>query len=1067
MAFCGKCGSKLTPGSSFCPNCGAKAAVPHSGNTPVQAPTPVREIYAGARPKKKRSPGLTALIITLSVTLAAEGVVAGIWFPGFFNPGDSSGGGGDDTSAVFNMGTEDIPLRYSDSDVENAEPLTAKVSEDNPTAEFGGVKVELKSWNLENEDDTLTVRELKELDGGDDGWCIKAYDFSLESGQREFDTSVKITIPCDDDPGDIVSCVSFNEEEDRWEDLYSEKSADGKSYILYTNHFSKKGVKKLKYVYRDGALKENDTGETVDLDSGVFKERTDRLKKGQSRMEASVWYDRKILWDMYALKTVDDAKEIGETLNYFVKYDEAVLRQKMEADNAAAGGFIGTAGALDNLNTLLKNAGYKAPYVSYVLTAADLALTMMRVHSDALENKRPYWEALNESMIKNDKVITESVVSASATIGVGATYGGLAGAVAGLAVWGAFRLADKFTTPTTWYNTTTPEWKDMYNRFYYSGAKVDCGSEEAKAAASAGNGAYAVMKKPASMKKEKWETLSASINKKPLIITYNKSKGTFKYKNFSNAYKELIKLYANDPANLEKVLDEFFQSYANAFWNMSDKAMTNYVKKQCSKLEDNDYFEEEFLLAGDISRPDKLLPEDAAEIKTNFIASVKSGTAEIMMDALDDAVYESYKKVEKGMDELCRLLNKKIEFRVVDRSLQEGESFEKSIYYTDWQEIKENEEYLPKNNKSGGGYDDDPEFITPMRFAFEDALFKPMGPKRENIPYTEYHPYRDTFTPRVDKSKKTDKDVVYTCTLYHYLMMGSPKQMIFRDARDPEKYAEEEKVYADIVLPEFDEKTSTIEAKVIVEGDNDIAELEGNWGAPSDGTQYANKERGSSMTLTVSDGGNQCNFTSSMKGEDNKWFNRDGKDSAVNFVYHKSTGKLAIWNTKSGSSQTLTLERISERIIRVKEYNYYLERKDAGDLKPFLGTWSGERTRLPYAQWVHEKEVETITAKLWLNEKGELEAEIGADSYTGYNALAPQQPGKTSGYTLVGNTLKIRPAKGVKGYEQFGGTYDYMLKANGGSMTLTSIEVHWIEDEYRGELYECSCTLSKVSDSAK
>ena len=140
--FCSKCGTRLNPGESFCHQCGAgvvqtNTAPPVTDQArPVQARPaeqrqpiqPVQNYHPQRRPVqpvqnqqqrppiqsvpnrqqfqppqnrnlprqsdgKKHSTALIVLTIILSVVLVVEGVVAGLWFPGFFNLGRGGAGG--------------------------------------------------------------------------------------------------------------------------------------------------------------------------------------------------------------------------------------------------------------------------------------------------------------------------------------------------------------------------------------------------------------------------------------------------------------------------------------------------------------------------------------------------------------------------------------------------------------------------------------------------------------------------------------------------------------------------------------------------------------------------------------------------------------------------------------------------------------------------------------------------------------------------------------------------------------------------------------------------------------
>ncbi len=199
-------------------------------------------------PKKQASP-----IVLLCVILLLESVITCVWFPGFLTRPAANGSSIEKPETSWFSGsslpatntsastedstlqaddyfsgllcdaparTEEITLRYTEEEIQAAPVRTATVSIEEPVADLGNIKVDFKSWNLEQDTDELLVRELQEHTEGEEGWTIKAYDFALASGQRTFDTDIEIVIPREESDGDYVSCVGFDETSGQWEDLY-------------------------------------------------------------------------------------------------------------------------------------------------------------------------------------------------------------------------------------------------------------------------------------------------------------------------------------------------------------------------------------------------------------------------------------------------------------------------------------------------------------------------------------------------------------------------------------------------------------------------------------------------------------------------------------------------------------------------------------------------------------------------------------------------------------------------------------------------------------------------------
>ena len=234
--FCGGCGTRMNDNDVFCPNCGRRSA-----GTANPVPAQVR----GRRKGFKVS---DFFIIFLCITLVINISVAGIWYPGLFTKHTEEGDKEIQTSSSVDdtgqnddivMGkTSDISVRLTDDEIKNSPKEEVKVSPDNSSVDFGSFHADF-SYNLQGED-TFTVTTLPERTDEATGLRIKPYDFSLASGQNEFGTDVVVTVPRDEDDNEFSYWVSYNEDTQKWERIYSKLSEDGKSDLVYTDHFSEK-----------------------------------------------------------------------------------------------------------------------------------------------------------------------------------------------------------------------------------------------------------------------------------------------------------------------------------------------------------------------------------------------------------------------------------------------------------------------------------------------------------------------------------------------------------------------------------------------------------------------------------------------------------------------------------------------------------------------------------------------------------------------------------------------------------------------------------------------------------
>lgn len=842
--FCNKCGTRLSPGAKFCPTCGQKmmsaAQAPGQSNLPPQpqqaAPQPQkvpRKASAPSAPRKMSSisPILCAI---LAVVMLAELVIIAYVRPGILkkDPGTSGymtesengssffGGDpgsipgdvmiSDDEEAIFSqldyateefpegpLMTSEIAFRYSDEQIESAPVRTARVSPENPVADFGDVKIDLKSWNLENEEDELILRDLPEVESEeDDGLTFKCWDISLASGQDEFTTSVAITVPRTS--GAPVDCVSFNEETGEWEDEYSELSADGTQRTIYVTHFCVKGYYFDKEAFE---LKEGDL--TVELDHGIYAEKVSKKENsgfGKSfvnRMILPVKLDQDRMWQMYQKKDMDDAGKFPELVRIISKgVDNTIIARRMYDKSDTLNTYFGYGGFATNIASLLQVAPGACEVIGAVCTVHDVMLTTIKVVAEAASGNTAFAGAVMDAALNHKLDITGMAVGAATPIAalISATAG-LWFTVAGIVIFSVSIMYSEYEQNKEWAASSKMEDPLYLYRGYYKGGilRADFGGDKSKSqrlgSGKASEYQYVTMKKPASMEPDKFNKLAAVVNKKGLGRVSSPNNG------WTEAFVEIIKAYPGEASCLDKVLDELYLSYASVFWELPDSAIYAYRR--------------DYKASADI---EWLTDSDKETMIRNYVFELKIQTREMLQEAAKTVQREEYKEqLRKMKKEAVPLLNTQLVFHVQDTGLAAGESFRNSVYYYDWTTAKENRGLDGKNGKFA---------LYKVSMQFEGAekpLFVPVDYSGEEGDFRKYYPYslEGGFLPKMPFSK--DSDVVFKCTFYHYMMMGCPKAMIFTNMKDPN--AKKERVEID--LSEVDGKKKQVDIYLKVGGERE------------------------------------------------------------------------------------------------------------------------------------------------------------------------------------------------------------------------------------------------------
>ena len=793
--MCSQCGWTMNEYEMSCPRCGLP--VPGAG-TPMPA-SPGR--------KTTRSRVSTILIIALCVVLLVNGVIAGIWFPGFFTVQGGQGGSADDLSVkegsaayvselAARIGTtSDISVSYSEEEMNQAPSYEAKVSPQTPSADCGEVHIDF-SYNLEGED-TFIVKKLPEKTDENSGLTVKAYDFSLASGQREFATDVVITVPRTEDDNDTTYWATFNEETQKWERIYSTLSEDGKNYLVYTNHFCKDAkisVAKELYDKMFGAIKgkkEEARNAVKDL-RGLFyygEEINDATKEAYVFMFDPQSFEQYM--DESCVSTLDELDQIIQKtpkdryayvspMKSLFGYNEEPKFGIAEADvTTAIGGFV-EAGA-----DQLVNVGQLGGIAGKTAAAAGKAGGFVAKGSSVIGPVAFLWSGLTLSgklteevsqgkttlqAFGNHKIDTLSfVVSGIGVVATAASIPYLAAgcAIAGVGLYAASLINDSkrdlSVNELIYREYYTPEYGSA-RKFYYISVPSGVDTKNKK---------IGIIKKIEGLNAEQDAELQRMINRCGGLTGYN----PFGIAADTEAYKDnpinmewalaLSTLYhANEkqPDKIVETVKKFYRNYASVCF---DNGWDTYNELEKAYRTRKGY-SSDFVM--------KTKESD----KENFIENYMNELMKVHAPLIKD-INEMYAhKAKAGMAEmvsadLAKLMNTQIAFYVYDEAVGMND-FSRSVYAVDYKTLPGYSE-----GKKPDAYE------TPMRF---DSVKGPIilpGINQGGVYHTstteDYLAHSENFIPRYQPGKK---NLVFKCTFYHYLLMGLPDFMIFHNVKDPD-----------------------------------------------------------------------------------------------------------------------------------------------------------------------------------------------------------------------------------------------------------------------------------------
>lgn len=831
--YCSNCGAKIDDNARFCPECGKSVAgepAPQRELAPLRQPsssqprvpeyTPEptstrRKNTSFKKPQfKKEGSGegskvffkiLAAAIVVLVAYLGydyfANGVGGGDEVvkktsKPYFHLNEEEEGNADSFSSVAPSDLSLIGLKPTRQEVEAKEPLTAVVSAENPICKIGNISFEFEPYEFNEFDmpDTLQLRQLGSRHDEASGRNLILYDFSLKSGKHQFRSDVEITIPRSENGNGVLY---YNEELKLWENAIYALSSDMQNYVLRTNHFSIFGTS----------------------ESSVDKEHQEYDKTNPSYYYVANNKKSKLLTQAIGIN-YDKFKEYykpsfvtcAQTSEYMTTED------KDELEDAIA------------VHAFMKGMGMLSEAYGYVNSGVD----MLQLKKDIMPFSR-FFTALghalwayniSNSLSKEDLTInnffkkTEDKLDAPVTLSflkdlfetktkdgkyeLGKVLAGLAPPIKiALAIWslGGEKLLNLYLEHESF--APRNDFEFFYHRFMEKG--IDMG--EYGTLNIYGNG---------------WEN---AVDK---IIDNAASK---------SGYTKLV----------TKQIDDLYRDFVNRYFEISESER---------RRNENDYYENEhkpWIRSQRLVRPD-FVRDNIKLFAPRVYKSIDNFSEDFIyiskQRATDEVLYNTEKAVSKSLktmpDKLCdqlykehhdkilRYLNTMLVFRVKDKRLLDGSTFDKSPY----------------NLRSG----------KKIRFEGTHAFKQiPLG--------TMPSDFSGALGIYADER---NSDIIFTCRRYYYIQMGSPTRITFLGNGELEpipidfevpKDIDKDQVFIDLVDAEGEKKAEAKKEKKENAGSKNTSNSNGSNSEAKKSFEIPSNFSASSVSGSHEEYGHKMNFS--------------------------------------------------------------------------------------------------------------------------------------------------------------------------------------------------------------
>lgn len=798
---------------------------------------------------------------------------------------------------------EQIAVRYSQKEIAAAPAATAAVSKEKPIASCGGLKVDFKSWNLPDEADTFTVRSLGTQTDYASGWELECWDLSLASGTHEFFTNIEVTVPRSGEDGASTGFVCYNEETGKWENVYSRISDDGGSYLVYMQHFSPLakrsilGWKEKPAGQGKGSSSPSQLFDEFEVDSELFIELIGDLSRrgfenyrdsGNDRMQSAVRLDYNRYWAMAEqgkLKGIDLV--LGQYARGSISIQNA-FRELAEVNASGTGKTLGTAtGTALSLTDLLE-AGPKAGTplarifggMSAYLGFMDVAAAYTRITYDAQLRQK----TITESILEDHKMDLVSGVTGALTA-VSGTAAALGFEVPTPVTWGLAAVsltifaAGQTTSALQSYSMSgiTDMMFNYYSTHYPLGSVTGMTNlsgiplrrfQDMLAAHPLTHGTHTVVAEDGTETEvvdDSWVQLISC------LVQLNKE------------FPEEVPV-----EKIPLILNELVDIRAWRFFELSDRTLQSVL----DKARDEKYQDWDYLLYRPIY--EGYTQDDADRLYAYETARLRVAASKAAEQVMESQIQKARQETEEYLDKyLVDQLNHMVLFHVADAA---AEDFRDSAYYRDFYDYPGNRDWMLTREEADKLYakDSDNWEMTVVDYA-DEALMLPISFADISEPYfvpsvetwipnpdpegeeltvkvairvsaNEYYPNADNFIPRPGAYRWEDNDVVFECTVYHYMMMGCPGAMTFRtypeEAMDKPKDGEEPKSYPpdsevtvtfarELDRMEYKESKKEYHLYIRVDGAISIEAFEGDWVMRGSGYKATLRVEYTSGTLRV------------------------------------------------------------------------------------------------------------------------------------------------------------------------------------------------------------------------
>ncbi len=200
--------------------------------------------------------------------------------------------------------------------------------------------------------------------------------------------------------------------------------------------------------------------------------------------------------------------------------------------------------------------------------------------------------------------------------------------------------------------------------------------------------------------------------------------------NFAKALKAIYDTYATKPKELDAAVAQFYSDYAYLFWNgLTEAERDDFCYRE--------YQGEPFIRHEWMDPSQETIDRYAQKVIARAVSESEPVLRAFARDALFDMQNKLYNTLKREVEPY---INEKLTFVVRDHGLEDEETFDDSPYAT--HEIRFADRTSPQFT---------PRFVDPAAYTDEK------------------------LNPRARK----DSDIIYECTMYHYIMMGCPTRLTF------------------------------------------------------------------------------------------------------------------------------------------------------------------------------------------------------------------------------------------------------------------------------------------------